>query len=319
MVAPNAFVIAPFSTKLKSRSRPRGCGVRACDSTSPTSGRFFSLPSRGSRPVPRYRTAIADAESHDFLSTLVACKPNACGPSFIHLVSAARHAGEDSAQAVATAIETASPPPDTLVLELCGRRAGLLKTEEERLIDRERAPIVADKASSSWSLRLLDAGLGALVAMDGSDHAADLRAAVASAKALGIPQDRVILGDRDINSTMTAWTESAGWGERVILLIDTLLGLLRRQKAKVSQDDLVVARNIARRRAPAMYRVLYVERELQLAWSVRDSPAALQASSILLVCGRSHIAAIKSHLERGQEVDIANLKALSLEIANKHD
>jgi pheromone shutdown protein TraB len=217
------------------------------------------------------------------------------------------------------AIATAKPPPDTLVLELCVRRAGLLKNEDERMIDKESSPIISDEASPSWILRLLDAALGALAATDRTNHAADQRAAVAAAKALGVPQDRVILGDRRIDSTMTAWAESAGWRERVILLVDALLGMVRRPQEKLSWEEIVDARNIVRRRAPAMYRVLYVERELQLTWSVRDSPAALHASSVLLVCGRAHIAAIRSHLERGQEVDIAHLEALSLDISNQHN
>jgi pheromone shutdown protein TraB len=214
----------------------------------------------------------------------------------------------------------ANPRPDTVVLELCSQRAGLLKNDDNSSAVIGERGFRADSVRAPLFQQFLELALANLQD-DGVEVAEDMRAAVAAAKSMDIPQSCIVLGDRRISHTMATWAQAAGWGERAYLFIDIILSIIRQphRELAASSSAIAHARRIICRRAPAMYRALYSERELHLAWATRDSPAALQATSIALVCGRAHVDAIKNVLIEGCEIDIATLEGSTAIRASSQD
>jgi pheromone shutdown protein TraB len=215
---------------------------------------------------------------------------------------------------------TANPRPDTIVLELCSQRTGLLSNVDNSSAVKGERGVLEGSARAPPFQQFLELALASFQD-DGVEVADDMQAAVAAAKSMDIPQSRIVLGDRRISHTMASWAQAAGWGERAYLFVDVVLNRIRQPQSEkaASSSAIAHARGIICRRAPAMYRALYAERELHLAWAARDSPAALQAKSIALVCGRAHVDAIKNILMEGCEIDIARLEGSTTIRARSQD
>ena len=129
--------------------------------------------------------------------------------------------------------------------------------------------------------------------------------------------NQIVLGDKRVDHVIKQWAAHASWLEKLTLAVDASLAPIVRWfqpdilEALGSEEQIAIWRDRFRRRAPAAYRAICVERELHMAWCVRDSAAAINAESVALVCGVLHAKEIEMLLHQGRRVDIKKLTRMS--------
>src|SRR5690606_14019388 len=182
------------------------------------------------------------------------------------------HVSRTSAETVSKMI--AGGDYDSVAIELdAGRLAAITdtdayaKTDLMQVLRSGRAGVLAvNLALGAFQQRLAD--------QFGIEPGAEMRSAVAGAKALGLP---LILIDRDIGVTLRRLYASVGWWQRMVLLSGLLASTFTNEKIeeeeieKLKEGDILEATfSEFAERSERLYRPLIAERDSYMAIKLRQ-------------------------------------------------
>jgi pheromone shutdown-related protein TraB len=218
------------------------------------------------------------------------------------------HVSRESADLVRRVIETERP--DAVCVELDRQRHEALSQHrrfaqldlKQVIRNRQLAPLFANLVLAAYQRKLG----GALGVVPG----AELLEAVRTAEALGIP---VALCDRDIRVTLRrVWGSLSLW-KQALLMSTLLVSLFERPQIdeealrRLREQDVLteLMRELALA-MPGLVDTLIHERDVYLARRILDAPGG----RLVVVVGAGHVAGIRSALEAGARVDLAELEEI---------
>src|SRR5690606_22313904 len=164
------------------------------------------------------------------------------------------------------------------------------KTDLMQVLRSGRAGVLAvNLALGAFQQRLAD--------QFGIEPGAEMRAAVAGAKALGLP---LILIDRDIGVTLRRLYASVGWWQRMVLLSGLLASTFTNEKIeeeeieKLKEGDILEATfSEFAERSERLYRPLIAERDSYMAIKLRQhARTAAAGHRVLAIVGAGHLKGI---------------------------
>jgi pheromone shutdown protein TraB len=212
------------------------------------------------------------------------------------------HVSRESADEVRDAI--ASGGFDVVAIELdAGRHAALTDPDTFAKLD-----LFQVLRSGKMGMLAISLALGAfqqrLAEQLGIEPGQEMRAAIAGAKAAGIP---LLLIDRDIGVTLRRVQASVPWWQRLTLMAGVAASVLSREKVdaaeieKLKQGDVLEATFAEfAENEQALYHPLIAERDRymagQLERQVLRAPAATRPANVLVVIGAGHLAGMTQEL-----------------------
>ncbi|KAJ8626450.1 hypothetical protein MRB53_019757 [Persea americana] len=252
-------------------------------------GRLVLIEKRRLGPVPIWRTEYVEPEA-------------------IWLVGTS-HISEESAVDVERVVRAVEP--ESVVVELCRSRAGIMYTSN----DDESLPLLRSNMFSlsgarflgavsrsinlggqtALALRLLLAVFSSKISSDSNRPFGDeFRAARKASEEVGA---QIVLGDRPIEITLGRAWSSLKWSEKLGLVTSLLQGItspslslsgsdLKDQETDVSPFQLYEQLSFS---YPSLLQPLIHERDTYLAWSLKRSKAVNRSKRVVGVIGKGHM------------------------------
>ncbi|KAJ8902588.1 hypothetical protein NDN08_006989 [Rhodosorus marinus] len=221
-------------------------------------------------------------------------------PSDIFIVGTCHHSAK-SAQDVTRVVNAIKP--ETVVVELCRSRSGMLYGQESEMgLSGERKE---DFFGVLWrSLRL--GGGGSLFAQfllaraGRKDSGVDFRASQKAAKKVGA---ELVLGDRPIEITLKRALASLSLLDRLWFAIVLVRQIRDRQKLGSQVESTTMMQNVdstlllMSREYPQLYKPLVEERDMYLTWSLKRSKAVNGRKAVVGVVGAGHVPGILAAID----------------------
>jgi len=231
-------------------------------------------------------------------------------PEEIYILGTA-HSSSQSAEDVRRVIECVRP--ESVVVELCRSRSGLMYPRNQR---GNAFAISKAEDEPTWRAALRSAQLGGRSAML-LRFALSRFSAKSQLDSAGICQDflaariaaddvnaEIVLGGRPIEITLKRAMRSLTFKEKVKLL----RFLFSNRKPVVNEKDIEAMRMnqsvldeyemLLAKEFPALHNTLITERDLYLAWSLKRSKAVCGVRRVVGIVGAGHVAGIKRNIVR---------------------
>ncbi len=249
---------------------------------------------------PLSATAVSAPEARSLLSDQPIRRLQRDGVHYTLIGTA--HVSRASADAVREL--AASGEFDSIAVELCQARYDAL-TAERKWTDLDLYRVLRDgKAGLVMANLALSAYQRRIAEQFGIEPGAEMRAAVVTAKELGLPLQLV---DRDLATTLKRSYASVPWYKRMYLMTGLALGMVSSDEIdedaieKLKEGDILESTFTEfAEHSPQLYEALIAERDRYMAARLREENAAASDRKVLVVIGAGHMEGLARHLQGDQ-------------------
>ncbi len=223
------------------------------------------------------------------------------------------HVSRKSAETVRRMIDEGDS--DAVAVELCPTRHRAL-TDPTAWQELDIFRILREgKASMMMATLALGAYQRRIASQFGIEPGAEMKAAIESTDALGLPLQLV---DRDIGITLRRASRRLPWWQRYTMVVGIFLALLSREEISEEEIERLKEGDILEETfrelsdgSPALHEALVAERDRYMAARLRQENPGREGGRVLVVVGAGHMQGLKRALEEDDRDPAAEVAILA--------